>query len=322
MSSQRYSFLGATIESDVRLAAVPAADGAATELRVLCSDTAPPLPNPGWVLVASREGDLSHRAWRTDEGHVLAVGDAATLVVSPSLSTMTVFPGSAQDELLSLWVSGLGLAFWLSLRGDLVLHGSAAVGSSDRAVVIVGPRGSGKSTLAGLLCARGQRLLADDSVRLERSTSGWVAHGGVTEVRLRPASSNLSALVANAAVRASADGRLALKPVPHAPAACAVSHIVCPRIHPEATPGARQLPRAAALVELLRGLRFGTWLPGQVQVHQTRVAAQLAREVPAHVVDLPRSAELDWARADQAHLWVANLGVGDDEATRELLGAP
>lgn len=322
MSPSKYSFLGATIESDVRLPATPAREGAATELRVLCRDTAPPAPDSSWVLVAARDGSLDHRAWRTNAGHVLAVGGAATLVVSRSLSTMTIFPGSAKDELLSLWVLGLGLAFWFGLSGDLVLHGSATVGANARAVVIVGPRGSGKSTLAGLLCASGQTLLADDAVRLERRRAGWIAHGGVTELRLRHASSNLSTLFASAAVREAADGRVALNPRSASADGYAVNHIVFPVIRPGATPSASRAPGTTALVELLRGLRFGAWLPGHVQERQTRLAAQLARDVPAHFVNLPRSAEPNAARAAEAQRWVANLGVEENEATRELRGAP
>ncbi len=318
----RYSFLGWTIESEVRLPAVPAQVGATPQLRVLCSDEPTPLPDPSWSLVASREGSFGHRAWRTGEGHVLAVGEAATLVVCPSLSTMTVFPGTATDELLALWVFGLGFAFWLGLRGELVLHGSATVLPSGRAVVIVGPRGSGKSTLAGLLCADGHALLADDSVRLEWTPSGWFAHGGVTEVRVRPSSSGLSTLLANATARPTADGRLALELQAAPLGGFQVNHIVFPRVRPDATPSAERLPGAATLVELLRGLRFGAWLPGQVQERQTRVLARLAREVPAHVVTLPRAAEFDAARASQVHRWVARLGVGANETAGELLGAP
>ncbi len=222
------------------------------------------------------------------------------------------------DRLFSLLISGLGLAFWLGLRGEVVIHGSATADSDGQAVLLVGPTGAGKSTLSALLCACGRQLIADDAVRLERTHRGWVVHGGVREVRLRSGATSAKRLFDGARSRESVDGRCALELQTAPPGATSLRHVAFPRITAASEPCSRLIPAATALVELLRGLRFGAWGPGEVLAKQTRALADLAREVPAYEVVLPRSERFDDERANHTHRWLVQLGMADDEAPREL----
>jgi len=322
MRTQSYRYLGFVIESELPLAVSPAPVSAPAELSVTLCSGSPPVVGSDAELIALRRGAAPYEAWRTGRGFVLQIGDAATLVVQPSLTEATVYPREVSDEVLSLLVMGLGFAFWLGLRGELVLHASATVGADGRAVIAPGASGAGKSTLAGLLCACGRTLLADDAVRVARSGSEWLAHGGARELRLRADAGRMNELFGRAPTRRSADGRWALAPPATADGCGTLQHLVFPRIRPTLEPHAKRLTPAAALVELLRGMRFGAWLAGGVQENQVRGLAELARTVPAYEVSLPRAAALDFERARQAHDWTVGLGPGDDEASRELRSHP
>lgn len=318
MNVKRYLWLGLVVESNLPLTAAEAPVASVPALRVFLCSTPAPVRDSRAELLALREGEAPYRAWRGSRGFVLEIGELGTLVVDPSLARMTVHRGEANEELLTILVSGLGFAFWLGLRGEVVLHGSATAGADGRAVVLIGPSGAGKSTLATLLCASDRELLADDSVRLSRAGAGWVAHGGATEVRLRAGASSATELFEMVSARQTIDGRLALKLPGASLGGSQVMHIAVPRIAPAITPRATRLPAAAGLVELLHCLRFGAWLPGGTLVTQTRTLAQLAREVSMYEVVVPRCDEFVEKRAHLAELWLVQLGANNDEGSSQL----
>jgi serine kinase of HPr protein (carbohydrate metabolism regulator) len=74
------------------------------------------------------------------------------------------------------------MALALHQSGILCLHGSA-VTIGGRAVAFLGPKNYGKSTLASVLTATGARLLTDDLVAIDPSSSP-VALPGVHSIRL------------------------------------------------------------------------------------------------------------------------------------------
>lgn len=320
MSARRYSWLGFVVESDLPLPACEVRE--APTLRVVSSRSAPPACHPDDEILAIRDGSLPYRAWRCPLGFAVEMGRAGTLLVDPTLTELTVHRGEATAELTSLLVAGLGFAFWLGLRGEIVLHGSATADSYGQTVLLVGPSGAGKSTLSALLCACGRRLIADDAVRLERTNGGWLVHGGVREVRLRSGATRATRLFDGVRSRESVDGRCAIELQTTTPGATSLLHVTFPRLAAAREPWSRRIPSATALVELLRGLRFGAWSPGEVLANQTRALAELAREVPAYEVVLPRSDRFDEEHANHAHRWLVQLGTADDEAPRELGRTP
>ena len=81
------------------------------------------------------------------------------------------------------------LPFYLSLRGELVCHGSA-VTDGTATVAFVGPSGSGKSTLAAHLVTRGWRLLADDALVIRPSREGLGITPAYQGLRLWPDSAS------------------------------------------------------------------------------------------------------------------------------------
>ena len=78
----------------------------------------------------------------------------------------------------------------VSLRGDLMVHGSGAVGPSGAAHLFLAQSGSGKSTLAVALAAHGWGLVDDDGIRVQSVDGAFVVTPGYPMVRLLPDASD------------------------------------------------------------------------------------------------------------------------------------
>ena len=78
----------------------------------------------------------------------------------------------------------------VSLRGDLMVHGSGAVGPSGAAHLFLAQTGSGKSTLAVALAAHGWGLVDDDGIRVQSVDGAFVVTLGYPMVRLLPDASD------------------------------------------------------------------------------------------------------------------------------------
>jgi hypothetical protein len=84
--------------------------------------------------------------------------------------------GSARDVSAALIVLALPALLWM--RGDIVLHASAAVLPGERsAVVFLGPSGAGKSTILRRLLAEGAAVVADDTVRVTNAAERLLVSG-------------------------------------------------------------------------------------------------------------------------------------------------
>ncbi|MGH7664505.1 MAG: hypothetical protein ACRENI_09465 [Gemmatimonadaceae bacterium] len=80
-------------------------------------------------------------------------------------------PATARREL-----AHVGAILRLRGRGRYHLHASGAVAPEGRAWLLAGDSGAGKSTLAYSLARAGWRVLGDDTVILEMSGRGLIAH--------------------------------------------------------------------------------------------------------------------------------------------------
>ena len=170
---------------------------------------------PGRVLLDLRGSRRYYAATAVDQGFRLRFFGTCDVDLDPSLTRATVHPMPGADpDLLSVLVSGTLLAFVLTMRGETVLHASA-VQVGDAALAFVGASGMGKSTMATLLCADGARLVTDDVLRLDTTSSPPTCALGATELRLRKGADHLSERFANQpgsapALRTTGDARQAL----------------------------------------------------------------------------------------------------------------
>ena len=126
--------------------------------------------------------------------------------------TITVHPSpGAEMGMIPIFLNGPIFAHVLAMNDQLALHASA-VEVDGRALAILGSSGSGKSTLAAVLCARGARLVSDDTLRVEVSQGRVICFPGSLAIRLRPGVAELANELADAEVQTTADGRTAVFP--------------------------------------------------------------------------------------------------------------
>ena len=101
----------------------------------------------------------------TDEGLVVEFPGSATFAVADD-EIVVILDETDDPDLLAHLLLDHVLPRVIDLRGDLMLHASAAVGPDGRAEVFVGPAGTGKSTLAVALGVAGWDLVNDDGIRV------------------------------------------------------------------------------------------------------------------------------------------------------------
>jgi hypothetical protein len=114
---------------------------------------------------------------RKDQALIFTASKVASYDCTADSIEVNPFTGADAD-----WVSGLLIAtaipaaLWM--QGRFVLHAAAIVPKgASRAIAIAGASGAGKTVLAKQLLDQGANLLADDSVALELTDSGFVASG-------------------------------------------------------------------------------------------------------------------------------------------------
>lgn len=243
------------------------------------------------ILHYALAGDPWYTAWDLGaEGYLLRFHDACDFEISPDLRQVTLREADGVDPGLSrVLTTGGMLAFQLYLRGEAVLHASA-VEDDGGVLAFVGYSGMGKSTMATLMCAEGAALVTDDVLRLDRTEDGFAARLGATEVRLRKGADTLVDRFGDRAPgrRVSADARHVLQLGAGARDRRPLRAIVVPQ--PDRDGGDLVVSRRSgteALFELLHYPRLHGWQDERVQSTHLRHLADVARQVPVLVADVP-----------------------------------
>jgi hypothetical protein len=285
---------GLTVRSEIPLhlhRPVPA--GTPVDLEITLGATVPPteaLP-PGRALLDLRGNHQYYAATAVDEGFRLRFFGSCDIVLDRNLARAIVHPMAGADpDLVSVLVGGTLLAFVLTIRGDVVLHASA-VQVGDAALGFVGASGMGKSTMATLLCADGARLVTDDILRLDTTSSPPTCALGATELRLRKGADHLAEWFGSApAVRTTGDARQALAAVPATTEDLPLAALVVPL--PDHSPERRtaEITRVSpkeAMVLLARFPRLLGWQDEAVLRAGFHQLADVVDRVPVHVALLP-----------------------------------
>ena len=250
---------------------------------------------PGRVLLDLRGSRRYYAATAVDEGFRLRFFGSCDVDLDPILTRATVHPMPGADpDLLSVLVSGTLLAFVLTMRGETVLHASA-VQVGDAALAFVGASGMGKSTMATLLCADGARLVTDDVLRLDTTSSPPTCALGATELRLRKGADHLSERFAHQlgsapALRTTGDARQALAAVPATTEDLPLAALVVPL--PDHSPQRRtteitRLSPTEAMVLLSQFPRLLGWQDPSVRRASFHQLADVVDRVPVHAAALP-----------------------------------
>lgn len=168
---------------------------------------------------------------RPDGSHLLRFYGACDAEVSPGLDDVVVHPVVGADPGISVVLAnGAVLAYVLTARGHVVLHGSA-VHVDGGAIAFVAPSGGGKSTMATLMCAGGAGLVTDDVLRVDLDGGSVpTVRSGATGLRLRKGADTLVSLFGDGAParHVSADLRQVLTPGGDVPEALPLHAIVVP----------------------------------------------------------------------------------------------
>jgi hypothetical protein len=169
-----------------------------------------PLDRDDPAIVASYE--LPDGRWYVGvadaDGYRLTFRDCGEFVISRDFTAIRWVENGTRAELMPILFAGTVLAFYLTVRHQLVLHASA-VARGDRALAFVGQSGRGKSTLAALAAAAGARVVTDDVLLVDVQGTPR-CRGSAGELRLRDGASSIAAALPRAERRATADHRLGL----------------------------------------------------------------------------------------------------------------
>jgi hypothetical protein len=246
---------------------------------------------PGRRLAALRRSDGTVLYILTRDGcrTVLRYPGLCEFVGDGVLGDITVHlqPG-ADPGLIPVLMAGAVLAVHLRLRSELVLHASA-VRRAGRALAFVGASGMGKSTLAAALCHEGCDLVSDDVLRVDLADPATVhVYPGSTENRLRTNARQLTDAAPPDAVRATADGRLALRPPACADGPLPLAACIVPLPRREASAvSVHELPHAGALLRMIRFPRIVGWIEPVSIAREFQALADLVERVPVFEAEVP-----------------------------------
>lgn len=223
--------------------------------------------------------------------YVLRFYGTCDFVIGADLTTVTVRVVEGTDPaVVAVLAAGTMLSFVLILRGHPVLHASA-VQIGDAALAFVGASGMGKSTTATLMCADGARLITDDVLRLDLESGRALCHLGATELRLRKAAGDLTAMFSKTPTRRlTGDARDAIRMRPATTDRLPLAGIVVPipdHTGDRTTPELMLLDEMAALMTLLRFPRILGWMDPQVNGRQFQQLGAIVRDVPVYLARLP-----------------------------------
>jgi|1186.fasta_scaffold00086_3 hypothetical protein len=249
----------------------------------------------GRLLLELRGSRQYYAATADDQGFLLRFYGSCDVVLDRSLTHATVHPMAGADAaVLSVLVNGTLLAFVLTMRGETVLHASA-VQVGNAALAFVGASGMGKSTMATLLCAAGARLVTDDVLRLDTTSSPPTCALGATELRLRKGADHLAERFANQlgsspGLRTTGDARQALAPARSVTEDLPLAGLVVPV--PDHSPERRttevtRLAPQEAMAVLSQFPRLPGWQDAAVLRAAFHHLADIVDQVPVHVALLP-----------------------------------
>lgn len=209
------SLYGFEVKAELPLRRLNAAPGARGELAI--DAAVEPLPVPTGEPVSTLVGEDGRRFYASHEmgGRcLLELPPSGKFLLDPRAMRVSVSIGDGDTALREHRIVSSAVCTLLAMRGDLVLHASAAA-VEGRAVLFCGPTGRGKSTLALALGEAGHEVLGEDGVAISLEPDGPVAYPGARGIRVR-------SLGADGARRTD----LAPDPGPGEPPPCPVAAVV------------------------------------------------------------------------------------------------
>lgn len=284
----RYHAYGLEVSSDreiaalVRKDAAPTADVAVIDAKI---DT-------GGLSFAPLEDADARDAWVAyswDTNRTVIRFPGVTAEFDLHHRQITVDDSSADEGYAEHVVLDHVLPRWLSLSGDLVLHGSAVATPQNAGIAFIGDTGRGKSTTATALAMRCcWQLLADDVCRIidqHSSPSIVPSYPGVrltsqSRTALTPDNASTPLAAGSDKGRVCPDVAPAYAPVP--------LRLVVALGEDSANLDARRLGLGEATATLVRNIFHQARTLDDIAPQAFRLASDLAAAIPCYQLNFPR----------------------------------
>jgi hypothetical protein len=142
-------------------------------------------------LPRNAAGDRLFTLFHRGDDYLFDFPDGAQFLISGDAAHVRAsWPPHLDATLAAIYFINTVMAFILRLRGDEVLHASAAL-IDGRAVAFIGPSGAGKSTVAACLARRGFPILSEDVTALVETGDRFFVLPAHSRIRLWPDSAAL-----------------------------------------------------------------------------------------------------------------------------------
>jgi hypothetical protein len=249
-----------------------------------------PSPDVGEILAYDFANGQTVRSSATDNGSILvSFSDISRFRISPDRSQIELDVRDPDNTALAgVLLQGWVMSMTLMLRGCVVLHASA-VEVDGSAIAVLANSGMGKSTVAAMLMRDGAELLTDDVLRVENNVEGlWVAHPGITALRLRPAATELAHSIPGADVRSAPDDRVAVLVKRTSGNPVALAAVIIPFPSRSTTRlEIKWLDPSLAAVELNQYPRVYDWKITDPIKRQFEATGDMATDVPVGLMSVP-----------------------------------
>jgi hypothetical protein len=271
----------------------------------------PDSPPPGRIIAEfhdETDASWATEAWRDPHRRTIRYVGICEVRLDRGQGKIIIHPASGADPgLIPLVLEGSVLAHALAAHNLLVLHASA-VAVQGGALAIVAPSGGGKSTLAALLCSAGARLVADDALRVDATSSGAICFPGSCSLRLRPAAASLGREIEGAVVGETGDGRAQVRPAYAADGPLKLRAALLPEPSRAAKRlEIRRLGAMEGLHELLRHPRLAAWRAPEPIARLFERTADVAAALPIYRARVPWGPPF---RPGLAEELLASVGLG------------
>ena len=179
-----YSAFGSRLASELEFPELRPVDPGPSRWNFRVVEALPEMADPVVLGKEAIYGDVKALLLRHGRGHRIEVCDTGSFELHPGGEILWQPTGEPWWDFGRGHLLGRVLATALFLEGIHTLHGSA-VQFGEGVVGFLAPKFTGKSTLALHLCRAGAALVSDDSLPVEITQDGVMAHPGVHSIRLR-----------------------------------------------------------------------------------------------------------------------------------------
>ena len=313
MTARLYEVFGGTLRSEVPIKELPDARDATPDWTLRVVEVASPAMEGELLGTDTVFGETQVRGFRRSDGLGLLFDDTGRFDVSADGSPITWHrPPNAVMESAQADITSRVLALALHASGVFSLHASA-VSVDGAGVAFLAPKHHGKSTLCSALVLAGARALSDDTVPVRIGKEPRLSPG---LPRLRLWSDTAARLFGieqgeEGAVRKHLIDRLDVAQVEVRTVPFRAAYVLNPVSElPDGMAASRdRLDTVDATISLVMHAKLGAVLTGAESPVVLSMAAEIARAVPAYVLNVVR----DLDRIDEVArlLFAWHAGEGD-----------